>query len=250
MTVPASKWVIRPKPAPDARRRLFCFPFAGGGAMTYRTWPAHLPADSEVCAVQLPGREGRLREPLFRSLTDLIPPLADALEPFLDRPCAFFGHSMGAIIAFELARELRRRRVSALTALLVSARIAPQTPDPDRPVYQLPEPEFIDRLRTFNGTPDAVLQNPELLAMLVPILRADFAINEGYVYAEEPPLDVPIAAFGGDRDPVVPSGKLGEWASQTSAGFSQRIFAGDHFFLNSAQAELIRAIVPLLSGPT
>jgi medium-chain acyl-[acyl-carrier-protein] hydrolase len=243
ITVTANRWVVRPKPNPGASMRLFCFPYAGGSASAFYTWPAHLPASIELCAVQLPGRETRMREPLFDHVAPLTGVLAETLASYFDKPFAFFGHSMGAIISFELARELRRQGQTNLKALFVSARVPPQIQVRQRPVYLMPEPELIATLRTFNGTPEVVFQDPELLGMLLPVLRADFAINECYTYSDEPPLDIPITAFGGTQDTIVDAGELGGWAQQTRGAFQLRMLAGDHFFLNTAQPQLIQAII-------
>lgn len=235
-------WVTCPRPRPDAEMRLFCFPYAGGGASAYRAWAAHAPETLEVCPVQLPGRENRLREPLYTRLPALVASLHEVIRPFLDRPFAFFGHSLGAIIAFELARELRRRGGELPQQLFVSARLAPQDADPEPPMYVLPDDEFRAQLRKLSGTPEAILQNEELMAMLLPILRADFAINEAYVYAEEPPLSCPISAFGGHSDPKVSQGELERWHAQTSGSFSLRMQPGNHFFINSDPKRVVGAI--------
>jgi medium-chain acyl-[acyl-carrier-protein] hydrolase len=228
--------------------RLFCFPYAGGGASAFRTWAPHIPPTIELCAVQLPGRETRFREPRFTSVAPLTRALVEVLAACFDRPFAFFGHSMGALVSFELARELRRQGQRNLKALFVSARNAPQLPGRERPAYALPEAEFIARLREFDGTPEAVLREPELLRMLIPLLRDDFAINEAYSYADEPPLDLPIAAFGGREDSIVGERGIQAWEQQTSSAFMLRIFPGNHWFLNSASAALIQTIVQQLQS--
>lgn len=246
MLTPQNTWLVCPQPRPNAALRLFCFPYAGGGASAFRGWSLHVPPEIEVCALQLPGRETRLREPLFTSLPSLIHTLTDVLTPSFDRPFAFFGHSMGALICFELTRELRRLRRPVPKMLFVSARNAPQMVDPDPPVHQLPEPEFIEELRTFNGTSEAILQDPDLLRMVIPILRADFAINETYAYTDEAPLDLPITVFGGVDDHAVDEDGLRAWEQQTSSTFRLRMFPGNHFFLNSVQPMLIQSIVQQL----
>jgi medium-chain acyl-[acyl-carrier-protein] hydrolase len=237
-----NKWIVRNKTNPNASVRLFCFPFAGGGASIFRTWPSLLPANMEVVAVQLPGRETRMREPLFTDVRALVPELLNALAPSLDMPFAFFGHSMGALISFELARALRKAGNAHLLHLFVSARSAPQVVNGEEPIYHLPTPEFINKLRQLNGTPDIILQNAELREMIMPILRADLALNERYVYTHEAPLDVPISAFGGLQDPRVRQADVAQWAAQTTKPFSLRMLPGDHFFLNTHQAALLQAI--------
>jgi medium-chain acyl-[acyl-carrier-protein] hydrolase len=239
-------WIICPKPHPDARMRLFCFPYAGGSASAFRLWAPHIPPTIELCAVQLPGRETRLREPRFNRLAPLTRVLADVLASRFDRPFAFFGHSMGALIGFELARELRRQGQHNLKALFVSARSAPQLPGRERPAYMLPEAEFIARLREYDGTPEAILREPDLLQIVIPLLRDDLAINEAYSYAEEPPLDLPIAAFGGLDDLIVDEISIRAWGQQTSSGFTLRMFPGNHWFLNRAPAAIVQTIVQQL----
>lgn len=237
-----NKWVMRARPNPSARMRLFCFPYAGGGASVYRAWANTLPPELEVCAVQLPGRENRLVEPLFERAAPLVDTLAEVLEPYLDMPFAFFGHSMGALIAFELARELRRARGQTPVHLFAAGRPAPQVIKRDAPVYQMSRDKFLDQLRFLNGTPSAILQNPELMELVLPILRADFALNETYMYYQEEPFGCPLSAFGGRDDPKVDPNELKLWERQTTATFRLRMLPGNHFFINSEQATLLRAI--------
>jgi medium-chain acyl-[acyl-carrier-protein] hydrolase len=244
MTTPpsADRWVVRPRPRPRARLRLFCFPYAGGGASIYRSWPDELPEQIEVCAVQLPGREARMHEQPFDRLPPLIEALAQALEPRLSPPFAFFGHSMGALISFELARRLRALGRPGPAHLFVSGRIAPQVPRRRPPVHALPEPEFVEQVQRLNGTPDAVLHHKELRELVVPRLRADFAINETYSYSAEPPLACPISAFGGLEDDRAPEEELAAWQLQTRGAWALRMFPGDHFFIRGAQAALLQAL--------
>ncbi|HYU30729.1 MAG TPA: alpha/beta fold hydrolase [Thermoanaerobaculia bacterium] len=229
--VPAERWLAYREANPRARLRMFCFPYAGGGASAYRGWGASLPQEVEVCPVQLPGREGRLREPPFTRSEEMIAAVADALAPWFDLPFVFFGHSMGAAIGFELSRELRRRGRTLPLHLFAAGRRAPQLPARDEPIHDLPEPEFIERLRELNGTPEEVLQHSELMKLLIPLLRADFAVNETYVYTEEPPLDIGISAFGGLADPDVAREDVEAWSVQTRGRFRMRMMPGDHFFL-------------------
>jgi medium-chain acyl-[acyl-carrier-protein] hydrolase len=238
-----NSWVVRPKPIAQARLRLFCFPYAGGGSSIFRAWPEHLPATVEVCSIQLPGRESRLGEPLYTNLEPLVHVLAQSLQPYLDKPCAFFGHSLGALIGFELARTLRQQRQHNLVHLFVSGHSAPQIPNADPSIHQLPQAEFIQKLQALNGTSTEVLCNPELMELFYPVLRADFAMNELYVYRLGSALDCAISAFGGLRDSLVNRSDLEMWREQTRDVFSVRMLPGDHFFIRSARASLLRAIV-------
>lgn len=230
------------------RLRLFCFPYAGGAAAVYHAWPASFPAGIEVCAVRLPGRENRFSEPAFVRAADLVTEAADALAPLFDVPFALFGHSMGALAAFELARELRRRGAPGPVRLLVSGARAPQRPNPHPPIRHLPDREFLDEVRRrYDGIPGPVLENPELLELLLPSLRADFTLFETYVHAPAPPLSCPLSCFGGHDDGRVSSDDLEGWRQQTRGAFSLRMFEGGHFFLQSAEAQVRRAVAEELA---
>lgn len=239
-TVKTSKsWVLCPKPNAQAKLKLFCFHYAGGGAWSFRNWPDNLPSSVEVCSVELPGRGFRLTEAAFTSLDPLVQAIADALLPRLDKPFAFFGHSMGGLVCFELVRVLRRNYNLNPTHLFVSGHRAPQLPNPDPPIHNLPEPEFLAELRELEGTPQEVLENVELMQLLLPTLRADFTVVETYAYIAEPPLDFPITAFGGLQDREASYDQLNAWQEQTNAVFSLHMLPGNHFFLHSAQSLLL-----------
>jgi medium-chain acyl-[acyl-carrier-protein] hydrolase len=247
-TAAVDSWIACRKPNPQARLRLFCFPYAGSGALIFRTWSDGLPADIEVCPIQFPGRGTRLMETPFTQISPLIDALAQALEPLLDKPFAFFGHSLGALVGFELARRLRRQNGVQPVHLFVSADRAPQIAHRDRPIHTLPEGEFLVELRRLNGIPGKVLEEVELMQIMLPILRADFAVYETYVYSTEPPLNCPISAFGGLQDHRVSRSDLEAWSDQSSGSFSLRMFPGDHFFLNSTQPLLLQMLSQELRG--
>jgi medium-chain acyl-[acyl-carrier-protein] hydrolase len=222
--------------------RMFCFPYAGGGAATYRGWGASLPGDLEVCPVQLPGRETRLREAPFSDLTTMVRAVADGINPLLDLPFVFFGHSMGAIIAFELARLLRERRRPQPLHLFAAGRRAPELPSRTRPIYALPEPEFLEELRRLNGTPEEVLRNQDLMRLLLPILRADFAVNDTYEFTSSEPLAAGISALGGLGDEDVPREDLEGWRRHTLGRFDVQMFPGDHFFIHDDKRLVLGAV--------
>lgn len=239
---PAERWLAYREVNPRARMRLFCFPYAGGGASVYRGWGASLPADVEVCPVQIPGRESRLRDQPFNRMEPMVEAIADALVPYLDMPFLFFGHSMGAAISFELTREYRRRKMEQPLHLFVSGRRAPHLAAREEPIHQLPEAEFIEKLRELNGTPEEVLQHQELMQLLIPILRADFGVNEEYVYREEEPVDAGISAFGGLGDPDVSREDVQAWQQHTRGRFRTRMLPGDHFFINGSREIVLEAV--------
>ena len=247
-TAAFDSWIAYRKPRPQARLRLFYFPYAGGDALIYRTWADGLPADVEVCPIQLPGRGTRLMEPLFTQLSPLLQALAQALLPLLDKPFAFFGHSLGGLVSFELARQLRRQYGVQPIRLFVSEGHAPQFPHRGLPVHTLPEGDFLTELRRLNGTPRAMLEHEELMQIALPVLRAAFAIYETCVYATELPLNCSISAFGGLRDRTVSQSDLEAWREQTHGSFSLQMFPGDHFFLHTTQPLLLRVLSQELHG--
>lgn len=231
-------WVGR-KPNPVAALRLFCLPFAGGGAAAFRPWTTLLPSYVDVCPVVYPGRELRLYEKPFTDLTEMVKACSEALLPLMDRPFAIFGYSLGGLIAFEMVRYLRRRGLPLPEHLFLAAVAAPKPGPMQRSYHKLPDPEFIDYLRNLNGTSEAVLQNPELMKILLPLLRADVTAFETYVHNVETPLECPVAAFGGVQDASISEDALANWRAHTDRAFSLQIFPGNHFFLHSAQSQLL-----------
>lgn len=238
----APDWLAVRKINPHATLRLFCFPYAGGAASIYRAWSKSLPESIDVCPVQLPGRGGRIGEPPFTRVQPLVEALAEALLSCFEKPFALFGHSMGAIISFELARLLQRKHQLRPTRLFVSARRPPQIIDKERHTYDLPEPEFIEELKRLNGTPREALEHPELMMMMMPLLRADFELCQTYEYTPGPPLDCPISAYGGLQDPDVRREHLEAWSEHTTSSYSLRMFPSDHFFLHSSAPLLMRVL--------
>jgi medium-chain acyl-[acyl-carrier-protein] hydrolase len=234
ITSTLESWIPWHKPNLKSRIRLFCFPFAGAGALIFHAWPDRLPAEVEVCPVQLPGRGTRLKEPPFTRLPPLVEALAQALIPLLDKPFAFFGHSLGALVSFELARRIRRESGLLPVRLFVSACDAPEIPHRGRAIHDLPKAELLTELRRLNGTPSELLDHEELMEIALPLLRADFAIYETYLYSTESPLDCPISAFGGLQDRRVLMSNLEAWRSHTNVSFSLQRLPGDHFFLKDS----------------
>jgi medium-chain acyl-[acyl-carrier-protein] hydrolase len=240
--VSADRWTVVPRPNPDPRVRLFCFPYAGGSAATYRSWSDVLPPDVEVQAIQLPGREWRLKEEPYRSVFPLARELAVVLEDRFEAPFAFFGHSLGALISFELARELRRRGLPLPEHLFLSAHRAPHLPKELPSIYDRSDEDFFEGLRRLEGTPEELLENRELMELLLPALRADFAIAETYECPPEPPLDCPMSVFGGLGDEVTGRPKLEPWAEHTTRDFKVRMVPGGHFFVEESRDLILRAL--------
>lgn len=246
MTIDRNPWLPLSPVVTTANTRLFCLPYAGGGATMYRPWVTAAPAQVQVCPVQLPGREHRLMEPAFDSIDTLVPALVEALRAHLDRPFAIFGHSMGALVAFELTRALRRVQLPQPRQLFLSAHRAPALPDRRPHIHQLDDASFRSELRRLDGTPPEVLEHDELMELITPTLRADFRICETYEFVPEAPLDMPLSLFGGLEDPNVNRDELEGWRDCTSASISVRMFPGHHFFLQQSQAAVLRDVVDAL----
>ncbi|MER7756988.1 alpha/beta fold hydrolase [Kitasatospora sp. NPDC097643] len=243
------RWFVRYSAAEASALRLYCFPYAGGGASTFRGWAEALPAGVDVRAVQLPGRESRVGEPALRRLDDLVDALEQAVRAEPEMPYAFFGHSMGALLAFELTRRLRRTGAPLPARLLLSAFRAPQLPSPHIRIHHLPD-EVLKTVLRKEGTPAQVLDSEELMGALLPTLRADLEVCDTYRYREEPPLAVPMTLFGGHQDVRVSRSDLERWRSQAAGPFRLVMLPGSHFFLHSSPdlllAELSRELRPAL----
>ena len=246
-------WLNRIAPRKWASARLFCFAYAGGGPSIFRLWPAGLPHQLDVCAVQLPGRQNRLNEPPIASIPKIVEALTVAMSPFLDMPYALFGHSMGAVLAWEVARTLVLRGGQEPTYLFVSGRRAPHIEDTAPPLHKLTDDDFVRELnRRYGGIPTELLRDRDVLGLLLPGLRSDIAALETFTPASRPPLRCPISAFGGSHDPQTPHAYLEAWRKETSNAFRVRIFPGDHFFLDQRRpevlAELTANLLPVLGA--
>lgn len=228
------------RPLPDAPVRLIGVPYAGGGASVFRGWDTGL-ADIEVAAVRLPGRESRFTDPPHTRMEPLVAELADGIAATADRPYALFGHSMGARVAFETARRLRTLGGPQPRYLFVSGCRAPHLPLRP-PTGHLTDPQFVRELRELGGAPPQFFAEPELVALLLPMLRADFAVLESYTYTPTPPLDLPVRAFCGDADPHISPAQADAWREHTSSRFALTTVAGGHFYLDERRAALLATI--------
>jgi medium-chain acyl-[acyl-carrier-protein] hydrolase len=239
------QWLVK-EPKPHAELRLFCLPYAGGSASIYRSWQGVAPRHIQVCALELPGRGRLMRQPPFMRIAPLIRAIGNSIEAAPDRPFALFGHSMGGLIAFELARSLRERGAPEPAHLFVSATAAPSTPATGQKFAVATDAELKKKLRDLNGTPEELLENEELMALLLPMFRADFSVLENYEYREEPPLAVPITVFAGRSDAIVQPSDLPGWRRQSTGGTRLHFFPGDHFFVHSASTDVMKAIADVL----
>jgi len=230
------------------KMRLYCFPYAGGSATAiYTKWRRHLPTWLELHPVEFPGRGRRINEDLLRDMPTLAGTLANELSSELHPSHIFFGHSLGALVAFEVAKALVARGKPAPAMLLVSGADAPTVRDDQRYSNLRSDAEVLTHLRELNGTPPEVLENQDLLALMLPIIKADFEICGNYRYASGRLLECPVHAFGGRLDTTTPE-SLAAWSEECTGRFSLDLLEGDHFFINSELDRLLSLIVGLAQG--
>ena len=250
-----SRCLLCTRPNPKAQLRLFCFHHAGGSTTLFHSWKDRLPDHIELWVVRLPGRGDRAEESPVKRIAPIVQEVSEALVPFLNEPFTLYGHSMGAAIAFETARLVRRRHGAQPTRLLVSSCQAPQRLYFALPTYDLPEAEFIEELRRLKTTPQPLFDDPRLLMMMLPMIRADVELLQTYEYLADAPLDCPITVFGGLQDQVVALAGLMGWRKQTTAQATLHLLSGDHFFINSHRqpflellSDELNAAIPRYSG--
>ncbi len=242
----ANPWLKFPRSNPKASLRLFCLPFAGGGPSTFQSWPKLLPEHVEVVAYAFPGRESRIKEALIDNFDVLLDHLVNATIPYLDKPFAFFAHSMGAFIGYELVKALERKGFNT-RYLFVSGSRAPHVSEEEHKLCALPDDELIEQLSTrYNAIPEIFLNDKQFMALLLPILRADIGLIETYVYQESEGLHCPIFAFGSLEDPETTDENVEGWRKHTHASFSTQMFPGGHFYINTHQELLLSMLSGIL----
>ena len=228
--------------------RLFCLPHAGSGASVYRAWGVAMPPAVAVCPVQLPGREQRFGDAPYLHFRPLVRDLAKYLIEVAEPPYAVFGHSVGAMVAFELVRELERQGGVPPVHLFVAGRHAPHLPSPEVDLRDAPVARLADAMRELGGTPEVVLNDPDLLATTIALLRADLSVNETYDYVAQPPLDVPVAAFAATADPRASCEAIADWERHTRRQFQLHVLPGGHFAILKHAAIVHSQIVAALAG--
>ncbi|PCG84638.1 putative thioesterase [Streptomyces sp. WZ.A104] len=245
-TTTASPWIKRPRVLPEARARLFCVPHGGGGPSSFARWVPGLAPEVEVCLIHLPGRESRLREEPLTDLRLIAAHIAEAMAPLLDRPFALLGHSMGAIIGYEAALLLP----AAPSHVFASASPPPHGVEEEPPVSHLPDAEFLAEVRrSYDGIPDVVWNDADLMALMLPSLRSDFAAYEEYRWRPSEPLPCPVTVLGGKDDPLAPVGTLSDWSRLTSGICRTLLFDGGHFYLNEARPQVQDLVREALTTP-
>jgi len=243
----AERWFVRWREQPASTRRLLCFPYAGGGGAVFRGWARSLPETIDVAGVVLPGRERRLDEEPWKRVPGLVAALVEDIGPALAPPYFLFGHSLGAIVAFEFARALIAEGLPGPERLLVSGCRAPHVPNPNPILHRLGDPQLISALEDLGGTPSEVAAHSELMALMLPVLRADFELYEAYTWPGGEPVPFGITAFHGARDALVARELVERWGEVTCGGFRLRVLPGDHFFLHTSEPQLLKAVVDELA---
>ncbi|MET3129876.1 surfactin synthase thioesterase subunit [Oxalobacteraceae bacterium GrIS 1.11] len=243
----STAWLV-PHAAPSARLRLYCFSYAGGSAAYYAPWQALLGPAIQICAIELPGRGTRFLEAPPSSMEAVVSAVAQAIARQDELPFAFFGHSLGALLAFEVARHCRAHGLAQAEHLFVSGCAAPRLRDCSHDLHMLDDGALIEALRDYNGTPAEVLDSRELMDLLLPMIRADFALAERYQYRAGPALDIPVSVLAGKRDEGTSIEQAQGWAQETSADCSLTWYQGDHFFLNPERAAVLDLLRAALLG--
>ncbi|MEM8504889.1 MAG: alpha/beta fold hydrolase [Cyanobacteria bacterium P01_D01_bin.1] len=238
-------WLVCPQQRVCPKLRLVCFPYAGGSAWMFRPWASQLPESVEVLAVEPPGRGKRLAEPALTHLSDIVQALGPQLLPYLNVPFAVFGHSMGALVAFEVCRWLRRSAQIVPVHFWAAAARAPHLAVQPPLMHTLDDEAFINRLKRYQGTPTSVLNNAELMSLVLPTLRADFTVLETYTHQPGEPFPFPITGVWGESDPIVSKADVALWQTHTSE-FALQAIAGHHFFIH--QLSFTNVLTPTLQS--
>lgn len=243
-----SQWLLTPKPVSAPRLRLFCFSFAGGGPAVFYPWAQRLPGDVELVAIQLPGRGSHFHRDPYRQLEALLQPLVAAMQPWLDVPFGLFGHSLGALVAFEAAYELQKRSLPEPRFVVVSGGRPPHIPYGGPAYHLMPDAQLISEMRRRGGMPESILATPDLLELLLPTLRADLEFGAGYLRPLGPPLRAPLLVLSGTEDDVVSRAELDGWRAQAQHYLGEHTLRGNHFFIFADQERLFELLHQACSG--
>lgn len=244
MSFNSNHWFICPRANPEAEIRLFLFPYAGAGPTAFNQWMSGFPDHVEIYIAHYPARGSRHHEHPIKQINTLAERFSQAIQPLVDKPFALLGHSLGGLVAFELAKQLRQQDLPKPQILFVSGCGAPHLPDPNPPIHGTSDSEFIQSLKELHGIPSELQDEPEALQFLLPILRADFEAVANYqCQPVASPLQIPILAFAGLDDPRVARERVEAWALHTDAGFRSYYCPGDHFFIHTCREAVIANVV-------
>jgi medium-chain acyl-[acyl-carrier-protein] hydrolase len=253
--------LVKIKDAQRPRATLVCFPYAGGGAGAFHGWAKHLPDWARLIGVEMPGRGSRFREPPFVSTKQVLAEVMESIGACVGGQLVLFGHSLGALLAFDTARALERAGGLPPLLFIASGKLPPHLPENTRsgayqrkrarnflPVHTLNDDAFMEELRLLNGTPQDILENDKLMELCLPYLRADFRINDEYQMIDLTKLSCPLLTMGGEADCDVPLHELQCWSELTWGRSEHHTFSGDHFFIHSHEAQVVSVINSTLAG--
>ena len=241
-------WVDTLKASKHPDVRCFCFHYAGGGSQMYRAWVDHLPKRMDLYSILLPGRERRTHEPLMTECHEIVEAMIPELLPLLDKPYVFFGYSMGALVAWALAKKIQNIGYVLPRHLFIAASRAPCMRKGEEKLYDLPSEQFIVKLTALGGIPEEILANHEIMDMYLPLLRADLTVADTYTpQDDEEQIDCPIDAFGGIGDMAITSKEIEGWKSHTRSSFHNKYFPDGHFFILHHFKEIIGEITNRLT---
>lgn len=249
-----SPWFTPLNQVENCQLRLICFSYAGGGTSAFREWVDLICDDVEIIVIQMPGRETRFVEPLATNLTDVVQEIAINIAKLSPVPFVFFGHSLGSLIAFEVTRLLVNKNLNTPERLLLSGRRAAHLPLGRPPYHLLDDDALIEKITTLGGTTEEIIANKDLMDLILPIIRADFALHDTYQYKSGQTLNVPIHVFGGEQDIATSVENLSAWQRHSIQPIELNILKGGHFFIDSARQELMQlvndALEPLIETVT
>ena len=243
-----SRNLFYPKLKPQAELNLICFPYAGGGTQIYMPWADELPENVQLIILQPPGRGSDFNSAPIDDLDTLVIELIKIIQGDLNKPYVLFGHSLGSRVAFELMLQASKLQLRLPTHFIASGSRAPDCDRSEDPIHDLPEDEFIEKLKDLNGTPKAVLENEELLSIYSPILRADFKMSESYLPITGVKFPVPLTVLGGDDDSGVEEEDLGKWCKFFSKATNIEVIPGDHFFIDSNREKVLEVVNRVLKA--
>lgn len=242
MNIIKNKWFVIPRPNANADLRIICFPYAGGGVSTFQSWVKSIPMNVELVIIQAPGRGERFGEQAYSSMNLLLDDLIRVIPNILNKPYILFGHSLGSRVAFELMNRLKELNYSLPKHFIASGSRGPQHRSLKKPIYNLPNEEFINELKMLNGTPQAVLENKELMELFLPLLAADFKIADTYCYLGNIRFNCQISVFGGEDDVDISLLKLNSWGDLFTTDANVELFPGNHFFIDSHNDLVLKKI--------
>jgi medium-chain acyl-[acyl-carrier-protein] hydrolase len=237
-----NNWIVNPRPRPQADLRLICFPYAGGGAASFFSWADLLPTNIELIAIQPPGRASRIDEPPINEMDQLVDSLMSVADLLVDKPYVVFGHSLGSRVAFEFMRRCQSAGQRLPQHFIASASRGPHVRSLKEAISDLPDDAFLQELKRLNGTPEEILNNKELMAIYLPLIRADFKISESYHLETDVQFDLPLTVFGGTCDHDVPERHLNSWQDLFTQPLSLHLVNGDHFFIDNNKRGLLAKI--------